>query len=633
MEDQQVRKQYEDAASSFIERAKLDRRVLAIIMYGSLAYDEVTERSNINMVVIIDQGRFRTARLVEHGVPIDVEVYSRDDFMRRLESARGRGMLQVLSFGKLVFSRDCSFTEFYKGMTWNVGMRDREHLQILYHLATLYDLSKAEKYLYIKKDISHSFHFLIHALSELGYLLCYINDVYPPREVILRGREFEPELYSQVYDDLISNSLTEESMDQILRKMYEFMDSLDLRIYKPVLDFISEQGGTVSQTDLMVRLGQGGFPFLLDLTHLHRRRILRRTVTPVKLTKKGIVEYNEAQYHFSWDSFDESKIMPTMVGPAPVDRELVLADYENAVDAFLNRAKSDEYVLTVALGGSLSYDKVWEKSDIDIILVTKDEPYRTYRSFIEKDVSFDVFVLPRDTFRKLANRRLDGSVFNSYVSKSKILFTRDDTIYDIIEDANETGERDLENLLFLNYVFAKDLINKAYKAMRTKEDHRFAVVFMMPGIRRLANIEVLLNRMIPLRESTAQALELNPGFFNRTFTELVEGSRSREELEDILQTMEQYLMEHLNTFVKPIQRLLAKKEEITHSDLMTHFNDIRLPIDLRDFVEMGLITQTHAPLRFTKVSSSEMMQPAYQMARGYGNLKSDYEEVMPDFLV
>ncbi len=623
MEDPQVRKRYDDALTSFIERARQDRRVLAMVLYGSMAYDEVTERSNINMYVITDEGHHRTTRMIEYGIPIDAEIYNRDEFMRRIQSAHGRGMLQVLSFGKLVFSRDCSFTEFYKGMSLNVGKRDREYLQILYHLATLYDLSKAEKYLYIKKDIAHSFHFLIHALSELGYLLCYINDVFPPREVILKGREFEPELYSQVYDGLIANELTDESLDYALKKVYEFMDSLDMIVYKPVLDYISEQGGTTSQTDLMVRLGQRGFPFLVDLTHLHRRRILRRTVTPVKLMKKGIVEYAEAQYHFSWDSFDGSKVIPTLVGPAPVERERVHADYQNAIDAFVERAKSDEYVLTVALGGSLSYDQVWEKSDIDAIVVTKDEPYRDYRGFIEKDVSFDVFVLPRDTFRKLANRRRDGSVFNSYVSKSKVLFTRDDTIFDIFEDVHDVGERDLESLVFLNYVFAKDLINKSYKAIHTKEDHRFAIVFLMPGIRRLANIEVLLNREVPLRESTAQALEFNPSFFKRIFTNLIEGSRTREEIEDILQLMEQYLMQRLETIAQPVLRLLEQKEEVTYDDLKTYFSEIELPLYLQDFVDMGLVTQTNAPLRFTKKSSSEMLQPAYQVARGADTMMMD----------
>ena len=47
MEDLQVREQFNDALSSFIERAKQDSRVMAIIVYGSMAYDEVTERGSI----------------------------------------------------------------------------------------------------------------------------------------------------------------------------------------------------------------------------------------------------------------------------------------------------------------------------------------------------------------------------------------------------------------------------------------------------------------------------------------------------------------------------------------------------------------------------------------------------------
>ena len=54
MEDPQVRKQFNEALTRFIERAKEDKRVLAIIVYGSMAYDEVTERSNINAHVIVD---------------------------------------------------------------------------------------------------------------------------------------------------------------------------------------------------------------------------------------------------------------------------------------------------------------------------------------------------------------------------------------------------------------------------------------------------------------------------------------------------------------------------------------------------------------------------------------------------
>lgn len=57
MEDPQVRKQFDEALTRFIERTKEDKRVLAIIIYGSMAYDEVTERSNINAYVLVEEGQ------------------------------------------------------------------------------------------------------------------------------------------------------------------------------------------------------------------------------------------------------------------------------------------------------------------------------------------------------------------------------------------------------------------------------------------------------------------------------------------------------------------------------------------------------------------------------------------------
>jgi predicted nucleotidyltransferase len=628
MEDPQVRKQFDDALTSFIERAKEDKRVLAIIVYGSMAYDEVTERSNINAFVITEEGQYRTSRLIENGIPIDVQIHSRDAFMRRVQSHRGRGALQFLSYSKLVFSRDCSFTDFYKNMSKKVGVRDRNIIQIMYFGGTKYDFEKAEKYLYIKKDLAHSFHSVLHGLSELGYLLCYLNDVWPPREVILKGREFQPELFPKLFDELIDTEVTEESLERTLKLGYEFLDSIDVEVHKPVLDYISENGGTATQSDLEAHFSPRGLSFFL-MEHLHRRKILRRTVSPRKLTKKGVVEYNEPQYHFSWGSFEPSDVIPTKVGPSDVELSRVHADYQSAIDELTKKVEEDEYVLNLMMGGSLSYDTVWEKSDIDIMIVTRDEPYRRRRVFIEKDVFIEGEVVTRDYFRKGTNRVKDGSIFHSYFSMSKLLFSRDDTIKDMYEDIQNIGSRDVEDLLFLNYMFCKDLINKAHKALYVKDDPHFALNFMMSGIRRMANIEVLLNRTIPLRESTVQALEFNPEFFKTIFTDMIHTpEKTWDVISDVLEKMENYLDEHLSTFVQPVLRVLEKEEEMTHYDLKTHFSDIWLPVDMREFVERGLIRQTEAPFRLTKKSSSEMMQPAYQLAVGESEREFNFEESM-----
>jgi len=45
--------------------------------------------------------------------------------------------------------------------------------------------------------------------------------------------------------------------------------------------------------------------------------------------------------------------------------------FSEALDALIEQVKGDASVLAAILCGSLSYDTVWAKSDIDLVLVTK----------------------------------------------------------------------------------------------------------------------------------------------------------------------------------------------------------------------------------------------------------------------
>jgi hypothetical protein len=63
-----------------------------------------------------------------------------------------------------------------------------------------------------------------------------------------------------------------------------------------------------------------------------------------------------------------------------------------------------------------------------------------------------------------------------------------------------------------NYVYCRDLLNKALRAINVSEDPTFGFNFIISSMRRLANIEVILYKQIPIRESIIQALEVNPEF-------------------------------------------------------------------------------------------------------------------------
>ena len=79
--------------------------------------------------------------------------------------------------------------------------------------------------------------------------------------------------------------------------------------------------------------------------------------------------------------------------------------------------------------GSLSYDVVWEKSDIDLMLVTRDEKNeREGVVLVELDVNIHANLITRSEFRKRVEGALGSSILHSTLSKGRMLFTRDETI-------------------------------------------------------------------------------------------------------------------------------------------------------------------------------------------------------------
>jgi predicted nucleotidyltransferase len=55
----------------------------------------------------------------------------------------------------------------------------------------------------------------------------------------------------------------------------------------------------------------------------------------------------------------------------------IQSQYEEAVAQLVEKLQRDPYIVAAILLGSLSYDVVWEKSDIDMLLVTEETRSRS----------------------------------------------------------------------------------------------------------------------------------------------------------------------------------------------------------------------------------------------------------------
>src|SRR5437899_1571430 len=77
-----------------------------------------------------------------------------------------------------------------------------------------------------------------------------------------------------------------------------------------------------------------------------------------------------------------------------------VALYNEALESLVARLKQDRYVLAAILYGSLSHDQVWHKSDIDLVIIGREEkkPSRDREGafcLVENGVNVHATLVPR----------------------------------------------------------------------------------------------------------------------------------------------------------------------------------------------------------------------------------------------
>ena len=122
--------------------------------------------------------------------------------------------------------------------------------------------------------------------------------------------------------------------------------------------------------------------------------------------------------------------------------------FDRALDRLIEQVKLDRSILVAILCGSLSHDRVWAKSDIDLVLVTIDDKTlgkeASGLALYADEVNVHAFMMPRAEFRRTVEGTLRNSFMHSLLAKGRVLYTHDQTIGDLCAELQVIGERDTQ---------------------------------------------------------------------------------------------------------------------------------------------------------------------------------------------
>ena len=308
-------------------------------------------------------------------------------------------------------------------------------------------------------------------------------------------------------------------------------------------------------------------------------------------------------------------------------REQTIQRYWTSLDKVTAKLEDDFYVLAAILYGSLARGEPWEKSDIDMMIIVRDDAQNRFRDHVWLDADgINVFaeVFPRNDFKRALEGTLQGSVLHSVWSQFKLLFTKDESIAAWLDESAEIGERDLPFQLLQTTAGVLYPLEKAHKWLYAKRDVHYSFLWILHSANALARVEVVLNGEAPGREALDDALAFNPDVFRSIYTDLIDGPKTEQTIEAALQTIEGYLEERAERLFAPILDYLGEEDSPrTVSDLSAHFrkklqhHDIGFAYDW--LADHGFIERLSSPLHLTRKSQVTVEEPAYYYDRGPGD--------------
>lgn len=280
--------------------------------------------------------------------------------------------------------------------------------------------------------------------------------------------------------------------------------------------------------------------------------------------------------------------------------------------------KQDRSILAAILCGSLSHDRVWAKSDIDLVLVTAEEKRSGSEgvALYANGVNVHALLMPRTQFRQTVEGSFRNSFIHSFLTKGRVLYSHDESIVAMCARLQEIGERDTQIQLLRAGIGALGPVDKAHKWMVTRGDLNYSALWILHAASALARIEILSARQLVDREVIPQAMQLNPLFFTIVYEGLLNSKKTPKGVQAALDAIDKYLEERTTLLFGLVIDYLREAGDIrSASDLEAHFSrnfDIEgVTVACEYLSDRGLIGKVAAPIQLTKRSNISMQEMAF----------------------
>lgn len=293
--------------------------------------------------------------------------------------------------------------------------------------------------------------------------------------------------------------------------------------------------------------------------------------------------------------------------------------FEHAVEIVQEDLEADDHVLAAILCGSLSYDEVWDKSDIDLVVITTDEKKQLHEAICltAEEVNIHTSITPRNEFRRTLEAAHRNSFQHSMYARSKLLFSKDPSIDRLYDDINQLGKHDLQIRMMNDAQFTVMQLYKAKKWHLIKDDPHYTANWILSTASVLANVVVSQAGQIVDREALVEATKIKPDLFKLVYTDLFDKKVTNAALGRAIAAIDDYLEPLAEELFEPVIDYLrgAGGEPRSSTELETHFArnyDLHHVITACEWLsDLGIIEKASVHTKLTLYSQNEVEELAF----------------------
>ena len=304
-----IHTQIQNAVESITDTLEQDRYILAAILTSNLAENNVWEKTTVQITLILRDGtkfKQRQYQLIEEGIPIRVQLYTRSNYRKLLDSTlQGSTLHSILADSRVLFSKDSLFSvdgdaNFSVGDPSCLQVAERDMYSQLFNAAAMATaiLAKAEKWFHLKQDLNYTFLYLTYLVRELARIETLMHGETPRRKVIYQALKHNPSFFNAAFTDLIDKPKDEAMLRDALEQVDMYLEDNLQTLFKPLLDFLEESGEERTITDIYMHFGKRGLALELACEWLSQKEIIEQFSAPVRLTKDSRTSVEEPAYYY-----------------------------------------------------------------------------------------------------------------------------------------------------------------------------------------------------------------------------------------------------------------------------------------------------------------------------------------------